>query len=208
MPRPPACRPPSCTSRRRPRATAPTVSASNCMNGESGPAPASRSGTPSRRGSCDRVSAGVEVLGDIAGERGGQVVAEREPLLVVVLEREHALVRPVLVGQEFAERLGIFDERRLHRLEAVELVGRPDRSSMRSVAAIRRVRSTKPRGRRAFSRVVGFGRHGSHRGWTLPRGIARAPRSSKHRPRGECRPPSSPSPRWPRQGDNHKQSNW
>jgi hypothetical protein len=41
-------------------------------------------------------------------------------LLVVVLEREHALVRPVEIGQELAERLGIFDERRLHGLEAIE----------------------------------------------------------------------------------------
>ena len=51
----------------------------------------------------------VEILGDVAGERRGQVVAQRQPLLVVVLEREHALVRPVLVGQEFAERVGVFD---------------------------------------------------------------------------------------------------
>ena len=67
------------------------------------------------------------VLGEIAGERRGQVVAQRHPLLVVVLEREDALVRPVLVGQEFAERLGVFGERRLHRLEAVALVDRADR---------------------------------------------------------------------------------
>ena len=64
----------------------------------------------------------VEILGDIARERRGQVVAQRQPLLVVVLEREHALVRPVLVGQELAERVGVFDRRRLHRLEAVALI--------------------------------------------------------------------------------------
>ena len=93
----------------------------------------------------------VEILGDIAGERRGQVVAQRQPLLVVVLEREHALVRPVLVGQELAERLGVFDERRLDRLEAVELDrsrGSPRASLGRGEIAGRR--STKPRGRRGL----------------------------------------------------------
>src|SRR6185369_11490820 len=54
-------------------------------------------------------------------QRRGQVVAQRDPLLVVVLEREHALIGPVLVGEEFAERVGIFHRRRLHRLKTVEL---------------------------------------------------------------------------------------
>ena len=64
----------------------------------------------------------VEVLGDVAGERRGQVVAQAHPLLVLVLEREHAGVGPVLVGQELAERIGVLDGRRLQRLEAVALV--------------------------------------------------------------------------------------
>ena len=68
----------------------------------------------------------VVVFGDEAGERRGQVIAQRQPLPVVVLEREHALVRPVLIGQELAERVGIFDERRLGRLEAIELIDRAD----------------------------------------------------------------------------------
>ena len=67
----------------------------------------------------------VVVLGDIAGERRGEIVAQRQPL-VVVLEREHALVRPVLVGEELAERFGELDERRLDRLEAVERVDLAD----------------------------------------------------------------------------------
>jgi hypothetical protein len=49
-------------------------------------------------------------------------------LLVVVLEREHALVGPVLVGQELAERVGIFDGGRVERLEAVGLEHAPDRA--------------------------------------------------------------------------------
>src|SRR5664279_4017648 len=59
-------------------------------------------------------------LTHIAGQRRGQVVAQRNPLLVVVLEREHALVGPVLVGQEFAERVGVLHRRGFHRLEAIK----------------------------------------------------------------------------------------
>ena len=69
----------------------------------------------------------IEVLRHVAGERRRQIVAQREPLLVVVLEREHALVRPVLVGQKLAERVGVFDLRRLDRLEAVALEDLADR---------------------------------------------------------------------------------
>src|SRR5262249_50504533 len=68
----------------------------------------------------------IEILRHVARERRGQVVAQAQPLLVVVLEREHALVRPVLVGQKFSQRVGIFDRRRLQRLEAVALVDRAD----------------------------------------------------------------------------------
>src|SRR5262249_36565797 len=64
----------------------------------------------------------LEILRHVARERRGQVVAQREPLLVVVLEREHTLVRPVLVGQKLSQRIGIFDRRRLQRLEAIALV--------------------------------------------------------------------------------------
>ena len=92
----------------------------------------------------------VVILGDIAGERRGQVVAQRQPLLVVVLEREHALVRPVLVGQELAERLGVFDERRLDRLEAVELVDA--RGSSPSSPRRRRCRPGRGRRSRAAAR--------------------------------------------------------
>ncbi len=70
---------------------------------------------------------GIEVLGHVAGERRGQVVAQGQPLLVVVLEREHAFVRAVLVGQELAQRVRVFDERRLDALEAVELIRVADR---------------------------------------------------------------------------------
>lgn len=74
---------------------------------------------------------GLIVLGHVAGERRRQVVAQREPLLVVVLEGEHARVGPVLVGQELAERVGVFDGRRRQRLEPVELEHLLDRGQHR-----------------------------------------------------------------------------
>jgi hypothetical protein len=70
---------------------------------------------------------GVEILSHVAGERSGEVVAQAQPLLVVVLEREYALVGAVLVRQELAERVGIFDEGSLDGLESVELIGIADR---------------------------------------------------------------------------------
>ena len=93
----------------------------------------------------------VVVLGDVAGERGGQVVAERQPGFVLVLEGEDALVRPVLVGQEFSQRLGVFDEGRLDRLEAVALVDPLDR-----LPSCGRRRGRPPaRGRRSRAAVLG-----------------------------------------------------
>jgi hypothetical protein len=52
-------------------------------------------------------------------QRGGQVIAQAHPLLVIVLQREHALVGPVAVRQELAQRIGVFEQRRFHRLETV-----------------------------------------------------------------------------------------
>ena len=61
----------------------------------------------------ERLRQPLEVLRHVARQRRRQVVAQRQPLLVLVLEREHALVRPVLVGQELAERLRQLEGRRL-----------------------------------------------------------------------------------------------
>ena len=52
----------------------------------------------------------------------GEVVAERHPLLVIILQRKHAFVRAVGVGQEFAQRIGVFEGGGLKRLEAVLLI--------------------------------------------------------------------------------------
>ena len=64
----------------------------------------------------------LAVLGHVAGERRGEVIAQAQPLLVIVLEGEDAGIGAVLVGQELAQRLGVFDEGLLHRLEAIGLV--------------------------------------------------------------------------------------
>ena len=99
---------------------APTVSASNWVNWRKRPGPGfSLRQTGPHLIAAERLGQGLVILGDVAGERRGQIVAQRQPLLVVVLEREHALVGPVLVGQELAERVGIFDGRGVERLEAV-----------------------------------------------------------------------------------------
>src|SRR5205085_4171916 len=62
----------------------------------------------------------IEIFRDVTRQRRGQVVAQADPLLVIVLEREHALVRAVLVGQEFSERIGELHRRGFHRLKAVK----------------------------------------------------------------------------------------
>src|SRR5262249_10976622 len=67
------------------------------------------------------------VLGDVAGKRRGQVVPERQPLAVVILEGKDPLVRPVLVRQEFAERSRILEKRGPKCVEAVTLVDAADR---------------------------------------------------------------------------------
>ena len=64
---------------------------------------------------------GLPVLGREAGERRGQVVAQRHPLLVVVLQGEHAFVGAVGVGQELAEGVGIFEGPGVQQLEAVAI---------------------------------------------------------------------------------------
>jgi hypothetical protein len=72
----------------------------------------------------ERLGQGFPVLRREAGERSRQVIPQRHPLLVVVLQGEHALVRPVRVGQELAQRIGVLERRRLQGLEAIALVHR------------------------------------------------------------------------------------
>ena len=59
-------------------------------------------------------------------QRRGQVIAQRQPLLVIVLEREDAFIGAVHIRQELAQRVGIFEGRRLQRLEAITFIDPAD----------------------------------------------------------------------------------
>ena len=130
------------------------------------------------------------VLGDIARERRGEVVAQRQPLLVVVLEREYALVRPVLIGEEFAERLGLFHERRLERLKTIERVDVADLCDHgfggRDVGQA--VRSMKPRGSAARARAASV---------SIICASSQAVRGADRRPHAEERGQASRLEAWP-----------
>ena len=45
------------------------------------------------------------------------VIAQGQPLAVIILKRENTFIGAFFVGQEFAERVGIFEGRGLQRLE-------------------------------------------------------------------------------------------
>ena len=99
----------------------------------------------------ERLGQAVPVLGREAGQRGGQVVAQRHPLLVVVLQREHPRVGAVGVGQELAQRIGIFERPGLQLLEAERLIDPrhggedaplpPDRAGATILKSARRARA-------------------------------------------------------------------
>ena len=74
----------------------------------------------------ERLGQGLEIGGDMTGERRGQVIAQAHPLLVIVLEREHAFIGTVHIRQELAQRVGIFEGRRLQRIEAVAFIDAAD----------------------------------------------------------------------------------
>ena len=68
----------------------------------------------------------VVIFSNKARERRGQVIAQRQPLLVIVLKGKHAFIGAVFVGQELAERVGIFKGRCFQRIKAVALIDGPD----------------------------------------------------------------------------------
>ncbi len=73
-----------------------------------------------------RLGQRIVILRHVARQRRRQIIAQTQPLLVLVLERKHALVRAVLVGQKLAERVGVFKSRRVQRLEPVALIDGAD----------------------------------------------------------------------------------
>src|SRR6185436_11444686 len=106
----------------------------------------------------------------VTRQRRGQIVAQRDPLLVVVLEREHALIRPVLVGQEFAERVGELHRRRFHRLEAVALIDFADFLDHPARGGNRRRATIFQPARQAGAEFLGFFGFFSHGArWYQPR---------------------------------------
>ncbi len=70
----------------------------------------------------ERLRQRIEIRCNVPRERRRQVVAQRNPLLVLVLKREHPFIRPVGVGEKLAERIRIFESRRIERLEPIALV--------------------------------------------------------------------------------------
>ena len=68
----------------------------------------------------------VEIFGDMAGQRCGQIIAQAQPLVVIILKREHAFVGPVLIGKELSQCVGVFDKRGFHRLKAKALIDQFD----------------------------------------------------------------------------------
>ena len=75
-----------------------------------------------------RLGQTVEIFRDVARERRRHIVAQRQPLVVFVGQREHTGVGAILVGQEFAEHVGVFEGRRLQGVVAIALVDVADDS--------------------------------------------------------------------------------
>ena len=78
---------------------------------------------PDRAHGVAAVGAGqvVAVLGGDAGQGGGQIIAQGEPI-GIFLPREDAFIGAVNVGQEFAQRLDRFNGRSFQGIKAVGVV--------------------------------------------------------------------------------------
>jgi hypothetical protein len=87
----------------------------------------------------------LEMLGGEAGERRGQIIAQRHPLLVIILQREHAFIGALFIGQEFAQHVGVFKSRRLQRLKAPALIDLARGGNERARRATRRRRGLRSR---------------------------------------------------------------
>ena len=62
------------------------------------------------------------IFSHIAGQRGGQVIAQRHPLFIIVAQGEDTLIGAVRVGQELAQSVGIFEGAGVEGLEAIGLI--------------------------------------------------------------------------------------
>ena len=62
----------------------------------------------------------------MARQGRGQVITQAHPLIVIVLEREDALIGTIDVRQKLAQGIGIFEGGGFQRIEAIALVNRPN----------------------------------------------------------------------------------
>ncbi|CAI8390915.1 MAG: Uncharacterised protein [Rhodobiaceae bacterium UBA7378] len=62
------------------------------------------------------------MLGNVSCQGCRQIIAQAEPLLVVIFQRENARIWAVLIWQKLAQRVGIFKRRRVKRVEAMALI--------------------------------------------------------------------------------------
>ena len=83
---------------------------------------------PDRTGriAAERLRDALPVLGHIARQRSSMIVAQGDPLLVIVLKREDAFVGTIGVGQKLAESVDIFERAGVEGIEAPALVNRAD----------------------------------------------------------------------------------
>ena len=57
-----------------------------------------------------------------AGQGGGQIIAQGEPVAILILPAEHALIRAVDIGQEFAQSLHSLHRAGFQRVKAIPLI--------------------------------------------------------------------------------------
>ena len=123
-------------------------------------------------------------------QRRRQVVAQRQPLIVLVLPGEDPLVRPVDVGQELAQRLHRLDRARLQGVEAPGVIDLADprqhrlpRPHLGAEIVAEALGRLRPRAAGLLVLVLGHhGDPGSGSGALLPRRAAE----------GQAQPPPSP----------------
>ena len=67
---------------------------------------------------------GLPVFSRKTRERCGQIIAQAHPLLVIVLKREHARIRTILIRKKLAQRIGKFERAGIQRLKSPFAINR------------------------------------------------------------------------------------
>ena len=104
----------------------------------------------------------LEIGRDMTGQRRSQVIAQRQPLAVIILERKDAFIGPVHIRQELAQRIGIFKSRCFQRREAIAFIDPPHRFQHGALSSdFRRAAVAKTTGQPRFGSVLfGLGHGG------------------------------------------------